>query len=392
MSVMIACPSCQAMLRLPPGADMVRCPRCKTVLAVEASTTEAPAPKPAIPLPFGQSTVPAPTQTRPVASPATAPPVLKASVRGKLVREEDEDDDRRRRKPSIEEEEEAAEQRKLERLEQLCRPARTGMTLMAFGAVTICVGSIFFFIFSVTTLVTSRGIPALLLICGAFTGIHTLLTMIGFGFCIGGPKNMRSMAIAGLVIILLHGALYFPLAMPLASRVSLDELGLAGEGGRNAVGQAMLLSSIFNNLVTVTDLPIYLLSGAVIPLYLLILPLLGGALEFAKLSLVGIIANQYAVDGKDRELAHDSLRFVYRIFWLVIAMVVFKIGLWFLVKITGGEPLLMMWFAIPLSMLTNGYFLWWTFAWYAQYRTLMDITEILVPARLADSRQHLDVI
>lgn len=380
------------MLRLPPGADMVRCPRCKTVLAVEASTTEAPAPKPAIPLPFGQTTVPAPAQARPVASPATAPPVLKASVRGKLVREEDEDDDRRRRKPSIEEEEEAAEQRKLERLEQLCRPARTGMTLMGFGAIAACVASIFYFFFSVTTLITPMGIPLLLMICGGVTGIHALLTMMGFGFCIGGPKNMRATAISGLVVMLVHAALFFPLAMPLANRVSLQELGLAGQGGRNAVGQGMMLSSIFNNLVTVTDLPIYLMADGVIPLILLILPMIGGALEFAKLSFLGIIANQYAADAKDPELGYTSLRFVYRIFWLVITMVVLKMGLWFLIKLTGGEPMTVNWFAIPLNMLTNGYFLWWAFSWYAQYRTLFDITEIFVPARLADSRQRLEVI
>ena len=51
MSMMVTCPTCQSMLRLPDGAEMVRCPKCKTVLSVE--NPNAPKPPAKIPLPFG---------------------------------------------------------------------------------------------------------------------------------------------------------------------------------------------------------------------------------------------------------------------------------------------------------------------------------------------------
>lgn len=395
---MIACPTCKAMLRLPPGSEMVRCPRCKTVLAVEtAAPTAPPPPRPALPLPFDRPAGP----VEPVAAkppPAAAPaPVARSTVRGKLVREDDDpaeelareerEKDRRRRR---EEQDELA--KVLEPLAAVCRPARAGITLMAYGAVASCLAAVFYFCYDVTTLFAPGGYPAVLVLAGAFLGLHWLMTVAGFGFCIAGPKPMRPMAAAGVIIMVIHMGVFIPLFMALAALVSLDETGGAGSSTRGVLSNALLLSNLFNNLTTLTDLPVYLLAEGLVRPAVLILPVIGGALEFAKLSLIGILTNHYAVDGKDPELGHLALRFVYRIFWLVIAGVVLKMGLWLVAKLTGGEPLLLAWFAIPVWMLTNAYFLWWAFAWYAQYRTMMDTTEIITPARFADKRDRLDTI
>jgi hypothetical protein len=379
---------------------MVRCPRCKTVLAVESPAPAAPPPvaaRPALPLPFDRPAGPVdPVAARPpVAAPAV--PVAKSTVRGKLVREdgdpaeelarEEREKDRRRRR---EDEDELA--RVLEPLARVCKPARIGISLMAYGAVAGCLAAVFYFFYDVTTLFAPGGILPVLGLAGATLGLHWLLTVAGFACCIAGPRPMRPMAAAGVVIMVLHMAVFVPLFMALAALVSLEETGLAGTGPRGAVSHTLLLSNIFNNLTTLTDLPVYLLADGLVRPVVLILPVIGGALEFAKLSLIGILTNHYAVDGKDPELGHQALRFVYRIFWLVIAGVVLKMGLWFGVKLTGGEPLLLAWFAIPVLMLTNAYFLWWAFAWYAQYRVMMDATEIITPQRFADKRERLETL
>jgi LSD1 subclass zinc finger protein len=394
---MIACPTCQAMLRLPPGSEMVRCPRCKTVLAVEsAPTAEAPppaAPRPALPLPFDRPAGPVePAAAAP--PPPVAAPVARATVRGKLVREDDPAEDLAReerekdRRRKAEDQEELT--RVLEPLARVCRPARVGVTFMAYGALASCAAAVFFFFYSVTTLFVPGGVPTILWLAGAILAVHWLLTVTGFGFCIAGPRPMRPMAVAGVILMVIHAGVFVPLFSVMAVLVSLDEVGLSGTGLRGPISSALLLSNIFNNLTTVTDLPIYLLSEGLVKPAVLILPVIGGALEFAKLSLIGILTNHYAVEGKDPEVGHLSLRFVYRIFWMLIALVVMKLGLWLIVKITASDPLIQAWFAIPVWMMTNGYFLWWAFAWIALFHTLRDVAEIVTPQRFADKRDRLE--
>lgn len=400
MSVLIACPTCRATLRLPPGADMVRCPRCKTVLAVETQTpTAPPPPRPALPL--GRPAGPVePVAPRPAPRPAPLPtaPMFPAGrpVRGQLVEEEevaeelsaeDREKEKRRRRDERDEVD-----RSLRKLEAVCRPARVGITLMAYGTLASCLASVFYFLYDVTTLFTATGLPPVLFFAGAVLGLHWLLTVIGFGFCAAGPRAMRPMAASGLVVMLIHAGVFIPILTITAAAVSLDDVGFGGTGPRGALSHTLLLSNIFNNLTTLTDLPIYLLADGMVRPAVLILPVVGGALEFTKLSLLGILSNHYAVEGKAPELGHHCLRFVYRIFWLVIAGVVLKLGLWLLVRLTGGEPLLLMWFAIPVWMITNGYFLWWAFAWWAQFQTLLDTTEVITAARFADERPRLEVV
>jgi hypothetical protein len=329
-------------------------------------------------------------------APKPAPPVLsKVPDRGndpdadatlQALIEEQREKDRRRKEEERDELED-----KLRPLEEVCKPARVGVTLMGYGSAASCAGAVFFFFFFVSALFAPGGIPALLALSGAVIGLHWLLTIVGFGFCIAGPKSMRPMAASGLVVMVLHAAVYIPLALTLARLISLDEVGFDSKGSRGgSIGPTLLLSNLFNNLTTVTDLSTYLMSDGVVAPAVLILPLIAGSLEFAKLSLMGILSNHYAVDAKAPELGHQTLRFVYRIFWLVIVGVVLKLGLWFLAKVLSGDPQLQTWFMMSVFMVTNAYLMWWGFSWYALYQTLLEIAEILTATRFADSRQRLE--
>src|SRR6478672_9016723 len=76
VSELVPCPTCQAMLRVPPDAKMIRCPACKTVLAVSTEPVEE-----VPPLPFGP--VPA-APAQPLAPPPMAvpyaPPLARAAI------------------------------------------------------------------------------------------------------------------------------------------------------------------------------------------------------------------------------------------------------------------------------------------------------------------------
>ena len=155
VSDLTPCPTCQAMLRIPPDATMIRCPNCTTVLAVEPEPPSAPmaqvvAPPP---LPFGRPAQARPAQATPVApvakyvSPPPSARMAKSAVRARLspVR----DGDIKARAGESQEEAarramllknlkrfEARERRLAERYDELivhCRRGRIAMHLLIWG-------------------------------------------------------------------------------------------------------------------------------------------------------------------------------------------------------------------------------------------------------------------
>ena len=85
---------------------------------------------------------------------------------------------------------------------------------------------------------------------------------------------------------------------------------------------------------------------------------------------------------KDPDLAHSGMRFIYRIFALMLLGPVVNLA----VTLTFAADVVY----IPLIMASIAYYLWWSFAWIAQYRVLLDIREILTPVRLLDRRDRVD--
>ncbi|MGL4422551.1 MAG: zinc finger domain-containing protein [Gemmataceae bacterium] len=364
----IRCPQCSAMLRVPPGAAQMRCPRCKTVLSANG-TRITPEPEPEIPARDRTSAPRYREKERP--NEPEVPPTPPRKSRPELP----EDD-----------------QRKIVDLERTLRPARAGMRLLAYGAAFSCAASVLYFLAFIATLISAWLLIPLLFLAALCLALHWLCTIMGFCYCLWGPRTMRGMAAAGVAVMAVHMMTMVPLVLSLLGAFVLRDVGFHTISARGSLTAALLLSNIFNNLSTITDLPVYLLGDGLSRPQLLILPVFCGGLEFAKLSLLGIITNHYATEGKDPELGYLALRFVYRIFWLVIGGAVFKFLLWLLIRLTAGEPLLLMWFVLPISMMSLGYFLWWGFAWYSQCEVMFLTVEIIDPKRYLDARKRLEII
>jgi hypothetical protein len=384
------------MLRVPEGADTIRCPQCKTVLALQTATTPAPVPppspppsaKPAIPLPFARPPVSPPP---PVAKPPEPPPPRGKTVRGKVVEEfeevaDDSDDGRekpRRPKRTDDEKLEAL----LERVGEQARPARIGISLMAYGAVSACAAPLGVALFFISTLFLQSGDNPFVWLPVLGVGLHWLLTTAGFGFCCAGPKEMRHMAVGGLVVMLLHAVGMLGLLQLTAQAISLASAGFGGINLESGLLSALLLANLFNNLSGVANLPLIVLFGQhVFGPHVFVVLLVAGGFEFAKLSLVGILANHYAMEGKAPELGHQSIRFVYRLFWVVIVGFVGQLIIIGVSRLGFGFVFL----SLPAMMLLNAYFFWCAFAWVAEFQVLLQVVEVITPERFIDKRANLD--
>jgi hypothetical protein len=117
---------------------------------------------------------------------------------------------------------------------------------------------------------------------------------------------------------------------------------------------------------------------------MVVMLVLAAAGEFAKLSVLGVITNRYAVLAKDPDLGHKGMRFVYRIFAMVLVGPILKGAIYGLLVVG--------WISVPLLLATVGYFLWWAFSWFTQYQVMMDVADILRPERLVDKRDRLDYV
>ena len=401
------CPKCGALLRIPADAPMIRCPSCQAVLALESDDEEVPltpAPIRPAPLPFGKNARQAQEQDVPLV------PAPRGIVRAKLAdspplssgRNPYEKDPKydaiaheRKRREDIKrqlEELDAADRKTERRYKRYLTESQHGRTALKFFAGAALAsgasGGMYFF-FSLSLFLAEPIVPFLWL-CGLALSLHFMCSLGGFGMACFGPKPVRTMAVFGLLTTLAQIALSCVTAIILLALISANRLGYQASSNSELIEQSLLLGNVFSNTSTLVDMPVYLLSGILDRPVILLWPILGGMLEFAKLSMLGIIANRYAAMGKALELSHQAMRFVYRIFGLVLIGVTFKMCLWFVFKFIGDQPLLMAWFAIPLMLSSNAYYMWWIFCWLAQYQTLKDIIDVVTADRFADARFQLD--
>ncbi len=394
MSMMVTCPTCQVMLRVPPGADTIRCPQCKTVLALQTPEPPPPPPpepvKPAIPLPFARPPVAPPP---PVAKPPEPIPRSRI-VRGKFVEDHEDigdeelpDDSRRRTRRELSDDEKL--ERKMDRVEEVIRPARIGLTLIGYGAIAACIAPLGVALVFVSTLFMQSADNPFIWLPILSLGSHWLLTLTGFGFCCMGPKDMRYMAISGVVVMLLHALALLGLVQLTAKSIVLANAGFAGLNDESGLTSAALLANLFNNLSGVANIPLFVFIRLhqSIGFLAFAVMLIAGGFEFAKLTLIGILANHYAIESKAPELGHRSIRFVYRLFWVVIVGFVGEL------IIVGGTQLGFgfVFLSLPSMMLMNAYFLWCAFSWIAQFQVLNEVIEVMTPERITDKRANLDL-
>jgi LSD1 subclass zinc finger protein len=390
----VPCPTCQAVLKLPPGAPAVRCPNCKTVLNVQVAPPAAPAAAKAPPLPFGR---PAPARPAPVSPPA-APKPSGPAVRAKLAHDDDpfdappatdeeaaerERERRIREELAVLDEQERKQQRRYDELVGLCKHARVGMQLFAIGSIGSSLAALIATFFVVTSLTATPFIPLAGLAYGLMA-LHWLLTFAGFGYCCAGPREVRGAAVAGLVVTAAHVMFNLFAGAVVLPAVSIASMTYQTEGFGTFIIHNLLIADCICNLLTLTDLPLFFNSITPVPIPMVLMLALAAAAEFAKLSLLGIITNRYAVMAKDPDLGHKGMRFVYRIFVLVLIGPILK-GMIFGLLLVG-------WISVPLLLATVGYFLWWAFSWFNQYQVMMDVSDILSADRLTDKRDRLDYV
>ena len=407
MSEPVPCPSCGALLRLPPGQAMVRCPGCKTVLAVEvadAPLSPPPPPPPptapVAPLPFGGRRPPVkPVAAAPPAKPIPAAAKEKQGPKNPFDAPSEEDlaaKDAARKKQIRRElaemaEEKLQENRKYDVLLVDCRHGRTALQFLAHGALSSGVASIFFFLFLTGSAILVAVVPLLLLACIGMIA-HWVLTLIGFGYGLVGPKQARGLCIVGLVSTVLNAIMTAFVAIVILANIVTSEMGLSSGSSKSFAIEAMLLGNAFSNISCLTDIPVYLLTGGVREWPLYVFPMIGAAFEFAKLSALSLYTHRVCTLGKEHELAHAGMRFVYRSFGVVLVIMFLKLVNWLNFILITGDPLPLLWFAIMTVLAINGYFLWSAFAWYSLYQTQKDAVDIVEASRFVDKRDRLDMV
>lgn len=388
----VPCPNCQALLRLPAGATTVRCPSCKAVLELDPGDEPAAPPPPtraaAVPLPFGRP-------AKPMAASAPVPAVRGKPVKARVVAEEpprdadltaaelDEDErerDIRRQLRDLDAEAKKKEARFFVASDE-CESARQGLLLLAVGALCSVVSSVLAIFFPLgglfgTPIVSVAGLGGLLL-----TG-HWGFTVAGLGFCLAGPREVRGTAVLGIALTLGH-LMFNAIAtfVCVAPNVGLDMFQDSTRGD-SYVFASLIVGNCVCNLTVTSNLPYYVLHPQSVRYSAVVMLLVAAAFEFAKLSVIALMANQYATLAKDPDLAHSGMRFIYRIFALMLLGPVVNLA----VTLTFAADVVY----IPLIMASVAYYLWWSFAWVAQYRVLLDIREILTPVRLLDRRDRVD--
>jgi hypothetical protein len=288
------------------------------------------------------------------------------------------------------EELEAKEQDKFDELVGQSKYARIGLTLLAYGCACSGLAAAAYFVFVITTL-TSTPFPPLLWAAGGCLALNWLLSVAGFGVCCGGPKAGVGLGMAGVGVTALHLGFLVITSVVLLNQVSLQNVGYGGEV-RAYIVENLLLSNAFSNTSVLVDLPVYLITGMLERPVILVIPFLGGSFEFAKLSVIGMLSNRLASEAKAHDLAHQGMRFVFRIFTAILVAAILKVVIFVGVKFVGGDPMTQDLFAIPILMATNGYYLWWAFACFAQYQTMTDIAGVTTADRLIDKRDRLDVV
>jgi LSD1 subclass zinc finger protein len=418
---LIPCPTCETQLRVPPGAAMIRCPKCQAVLAVEASDEPAPPPDPPAkpfvpPLPFGRGAAKAAPPPPPPAPAKKTKVSAAAPVRARLApvqqdelaaprpgETSEEAIQRQRMRLALEKMERQEEKEKDRFLEanEWAKWGRVGLYLLAGGALANVAAAVVFSLFLVS-LVVWTGFTPLLSLAAVGLVAHFAATVGGFGCCAAGPPGARGAAIAGAACTVLQLVLAVVAASVLTRNVDMNALHQRSGDPEAFLRSGLLMSGVFNNLLTMAALPLFLVMamtsvGTAFPLKVLAIPIVAGVAEFAKLSLIGVVGNRLAVEAKGGELSHQAMRFVHRSFAAVLTAAILmplSVPLSFVLSDAmglgkGGGVVAIL--VLPVGAIQNGYYLWWAFTWFAQYQTLRDIAEVVVPTRLTHKGENLDV-
>ncbi len=349
MSDLVACPTCQTTLRLPPTAATVRCPKCKTLL--EVSGPEASPPPPAKPLPF------APGGPKPAAAKGRAKPAAPTDDGGKprhrpeLVDEELEAEQKRAAEAKAEAEKKRQVKRELdemdrakedeedryEEVKERCRWGRNALQTHRWSLLAY----IFSLVLGYMVLLGLVGLAWLFNDKDIFGALSTLLpgftllvafgsligTGVGFALALRGPKEATHIAIMGLVavaaqLICLGGSI----AGVFTEGEAFKNEKFADPGPSYAqMKVAYVMLGTATNLQTATDSPVRVVFGAIYGQYEVPwLNVVCGLFEFTRLLLVCQLVQRYAELGKADRISGENSKTVNRIFFTLLVFALFR--------------------------------------------------------------------
>jgi len=399
----VPCPTCQSLLRLPPGASAVRCPNCKTVLAVEpedAAHTPPPAAAAPVapPLPFGRPRPATPVAPVRALPPATTAPAKRAKLapdqspyaRPNENGEPDEDEKLRqmRRELATLDEKEIEEQEWLEELAGHCKHGRTAMHFLTWAVRVYALAVLIQLIAVAAAGFEMYDYAAVVgLACLAFAGIGALLFCVGFGFAIAGPLQSRHIGVMGLVVSVLHalGAILQPGNLAIMVGVQGIDHGSKPLWSDFLVVQDML--GLATDLPLLADHPARFLQS-----YNWSLPgMIVAALEFTRLVLLAMLTQHYATSGKDPETGHRAFTTVSRVFWVVLMTCSLRMATAGIFdNLQSGDMLFIVGAAIHGALTFSCYFSL-AIALLLFSRTISDTIDLVDHRRFADKRDRLEL-
>jgi len=396
----VPCPTCQSLLRLPPGETTVRCPNCKTVLAVEPADAPAPAAPAAPPLPFGRPRPAAPLPPAPPAPPAAAGPPVRAKLapeptpyarpeQAEAAEGDPEEKLRRMRRELAKlDEEERQEREWMAELGGHCRAGRVAMHFLTWGVRTYALAIVFQLVAVAAAGFGALGITALAaLLCLPFAGFTTMLLGLAFGFAIAGPRQSRHIGVMGLIVTLVHavgGVLQWG---NLAIMAHLQELDHLNKPNWSDVLPVQDILGLATNLPLLADHP-----ARFVQVYHWSLPgLVVAALEFTRLVLVCMLTEHYATAGKDPEAGHTAIRTISRMSFMVMLAASFRLAAAALFDWTQyGDMLNVIGMGVH-GAVTVGLYTALVVGLLLLSRTVADTIDLVDPRRFADKRERLEL-
>ncbi len=411
MSDVITCPTCQTMLRVPASATTVRCPQCKSVLGVSAP---AP-PPPAIPLPLPF----AKPRSKPAAKNQLAKKVTKKAVLVDEAAEKVEAEDlakaehRQKVTAAVEEMEERDEIKleKFERLQDLMVHSRRAVIMFTWAArcqmvalaivLTVLLAFMTSVLFEVVSSLQGRGSIGVGAILGAtvfaalplgviLSVLASGLTGYGMVSVSIGTKRARYLGYIGCAVCLLH--VFFVIMQAARAMIGLA----TREFEVNASDPLWVqIQPVFDLFGMVTDLP--LLSEQPTRLFwrhpVSYFGIFAAVFEFTRLVLVGVIAQNYAEDGKATELGYRSYKAIGRIFYVTLlagaARLVAAIAFdW----ARADEAFILVLGLGAHAVITFATYLCLSLSVLGQANALSDTVEVMEAARFASETDNLEVM
>jgi|GEM_PF-1850903 len=416
MSDVVTCPVCAVQLRLPASATTIRCPQCKSVLNVAPPTAVPSAPAAPLPLPFAKSKVK--SASNPIAKRAKGKKAVVVDEDAEAAEAEARKDAERRKFVTAEvekmDEKEEIKLEKFARLQELIVHSRRAIIMFTWAARAQLVGLIIVLVvlLSFVMLVLIAVAQAMqgrdasveagailgatvflsLPLCGLLAAIQAVLTGIGMASVAIGTKRARYLGYLGCAVCILH--VLFVILQATRSLIGLATREFAVSTTDPLWVQ---LQPVFDLFGMITDLP--LLSEQ--PTRLIFrgrgysvswFGIFASVFEFTRLVLVGIIAQNYAEDGKAIELGYRSYKVVGRIFYITLLAGVARLVCAFAFDwAPPNEAFLVLLGLGSHALITFGSYLGLSLCIFGQSNALADTVEVVDAVRFAAESENLEL-